>query len=241
MSDKPIRAHCPTCDDQRSCDLHGATKTSWEWESEDGHHSVDGGGDHRLLQCRGCETVFYEKSTWNSEDWDHWYGPEGETLGRPSRTVTTYPKADSKTKPAWVSSVAKIDRQLGDILDETYVAYDNRSFILTSVGLRTALDRATEVLKIDAEKSFAQKLTDLQSGGWIGETERQVLEVVVDAGSAAAHRAWSPDAHEVAQLLSAMEIFLQKAFIVGTKALSLKATIPAKPPRSKKAKVPSVT
>lgn len=231
MKEKPIKAHCPTCDDERSCDLHGVTKTSWEWESEDGQHSVDGGGDHRLLQCRGCEIVFYEKSTWDSEDWDYWYGPDGKTHGRPSRTVTTYPKPDSKTKPAWVSSVAKIDRQLGDILDETYVAYDNQSFILTAVGLRTALDRATDVLQIDASKTFAQKLTDLQSEGWIGETERQVLEVVVDAGNAAAHRAWSPDEGEVAQLMSSMEIFLQKAFIVGKKALLLKATIPTKPRR----------
>lgn len=226
-----LKAHCPECDGERVCDVHGTTKTSWEWDSDDRQHSMNGGADHAFLQCRGCETVFYQKSSWNSEDYDQWYEPDGSTAGELSRTITTYPKPDSKTKPAWVSKISNIDSQLGDILDETYVAYDNRSFILTSVGLRTALDRATEVLQIDASKTFAEKLAELEGGGWVGQTEKDILEVVIDAGNAAAHRGWSPNANEVAQLLSAMEIFLQKAFIVEKKALGLKNSIPAKPSR----------
>lgn len=218
------------------CDVHGTTKTSWEWESDDRHYSVHGGADHTLLQCRGCETVFYQKSDWNTEDMDMWYEPDGSAAGRPAVTHSTYPKPDSKTKPAWVSKISKIDAQLGHILDETYLAYDNRSLILTSVGLRTALDRATEVLKIDASKTFAEKLDELEASGWVGKTEKDILEVVINAGNAAAHRGWSPNTGEVEQLLSAMEIFLQKAFIVEKKALGLKASIPTKPKRSKSSK-----
>ena len=228
-----LRAHCRECDGERVCDVHGATKTSWEWESADKQHSMEGGADHTLLQCRGCEAVFYQKSAWDSEDVDQWYEPDGSVGCALSRTITSYPKPESKTKPAWVSNISRTDNQLGDILDETYVAYDNRSFILTSVGLRTALDRATEVLKIDASKTFAEKLTELEGSGWIGKTEKDILEVVIDAGNAAAHRGWSPGASEVAQLLSAMEVFLQKAFIVEKKALGLKSSIPAKPKRAK--------
>ena len=202
---------------------------------------MNGGADHFLLQCRGCETVFYQQSAWDSEDIDYWYEPDGSTGSAPSLTITTYPRPDSKTKPAWVSKIGKVDSQLGSILDETYVAYDNRSFILTSMGLRTALDRATEVLKIDAAKPFKEKLDELQTGGWIGATEKQILEVVIDAGNAAAHRGWSPGADEAAQLISAMEIFLQKAFIVQTHALGLKTSIPAKPKRAKAASAKSAT
>ena len=117
-----------------------------------------------------------------------------------------------------------------------YVAYDNQSYILTAIGLRTALDRATEILEIDPALTFEKKLTALGEGGWIGDTEKALLEVVTDAGNAAAHRGWSPESHEVAALLSALELFLQKAFIVGKKALSLKANIPAKAVRKAKKK-----
>ena len=64
--------------------------------------------------------------------------------------------------------------------------------------------------------------------------------MITDAGNAAAHRGWSPDETDATQLLDAMEVFLQRAFIVGQKALSIRNNIPAKP-RRKKAKAPAKT
>ncbi|RYF29210.1 MAG: DUF4145 domain-containing protein [Comamonadaceae bacterium] len=230
---KVRKGHCPECDGERSCDILGHLYAPWDWSDRYGN-SVHGGVDHSLLRCRGCETVFYQKSSWNSEDYDEWYGPDGEAEGEPSKTITTYPKPESKTKPPWIASIAQKDDQLGSILDEVYLAYDSNLNILTAVGLRTALDRATEVLNIDPAISFEEKLIELRAGGWIGETEKEVLEVVVNAGSAAAHRAWKPSRTELSQLLSVMEIFLQKAFIVEKKALSITAKLPAKPKRQKR-------
>jgi hypothetical protein len=228
-----LKAHCPECDGERVCNVHGTTKTSWDWESADKQHSMNGGADHALLQCRGCETVFYQQSSYDSEDIDHWYEPDGSTGSAYARTITTYPKPNSKTKPLWFPQVQKADPQLGQILDETYLAYDSNLLILATVGIRTAIDRATELLGIDAAKSFQEKLKELHTGGWIGETEKQILEVVIDAGSAAAHRGWSPAPDEASQLITVMEVFLQKAFIVEKKALGLKTSIPAKPKRAK--------
>ncbi len=105
----------------------------------------------------------------------------------------------------------------------------------SAIGLRTALDRATEVLGVDPAITFAEKLDALVEGGWIGQTEKEILYVVTDAGNAAAHRGWAPDSHEIADLLTALSLFLQKAFIVGKKALSVKSTIPGKPKRRKDA------
>lgn len=233
MSATTVKAHCPECDGTRTCDVHGVTATKWEWVSKDGQHSVNGGADHSLLQCKGCETVFYLQSSWDSEDIDEWYEPDGTTGGAPARTVTTYPKPTSKTKPQWFSTIETADQQLGQILDETYLAYDAGLLILATVGIRTAIDRTTELLGIDASQPFQKKLEELQSGGWIGETEKQILAVVIDAGSAAAHRGWSPEPEEAAQLVTVMEVFLQKAFIVEKKALGLKASIPPKPSKKK--------
>lgn len=223
------KAHCPTCDGERTCDVHGHVYTSWSWR--EGEYGMDGGVDHSLLQCRGCETVFYLSDSWDSESMDYSYGPTGETVVEPDRTKATYPPPKSKTKPKWLDAIGKIDDQLHEILNELYQAHDNGSLILTAVGMRTALDRGTEVLGIDASKTFAQKLADLQTAGWIGATEHDILEVVTDAGNAAAHRGWSPDTQEVEELLYAMEVFLQRAFIVGKKALGIKANIPPKPSR----------
>ncbi len=234
-----VRAHCPECDGERTCDVHGMATTSWKWESPDKQDWVDGGADHSLLQCRGCETVFYLQSSWNSEEIDQWYEPDGSVGGEYSRSSTTYPKPTSKTKPAWFPAIKETDRDLSGILDETYLAYDSGSLFLATVGIRTAIDRATELLGIDAAKTFEEKLAELHNEGWIGETERLVLEVVINAGSAAAHRGWRPDTEQAQQLLTVMEVFLQKAFIVEKKALSLEASIPPRPKRIKPKVVPA--
>ena len=224
------RAHCPECDGERVCDIHGSTKTVWDWSDNRGN-SFNGGADHTLLQCRGCEVVFYEMSSWDSEsiDWDYDY--EGNTIGKYDRINSTYPKPASKSKPLWLSTVEKIDAQLSHILDQVYIALDNECFILAAVGLRTALDRATEFLKIDPAKTFVEKLDALRTGGWIGNTEHEILEVIAEAGNAAAHRGWEPDATQIRHMVTAMEVFLQKAFIVEKKALEVKGSIPPKPKR----------
>jgi hypothetical protein len=107
-----------------------------------------------------------------------------------------------------------------------YLASEGGSAILAAIGLRTALDRATELLEIDTELSFRKKLDKLLETGRIGQNELEQLEVVTDAGNAAAHRGWSPDADQLRKLIGAMELFLRKAFIEGGSALEMKGSIP---------------
>ena len=225
------KGHCPTCDGERTCEIHGSIYKAWDWEDKQYGHSVNGGVDHSLLECQGWETVFYETSSWNSEDTDHYYDAAGQEQYEHPREIQTYPKPEAKTKPVWFDAMQKADPQLRNILSQMYVAHDNQAHILTAIGLRTALDRATEVIGIDPAKTFDEKLNELRNGGWIGQTERDILGVVTDAGNAAAHRGWEPDSQEVSELLSSLEVFLHRAFIVGQKALGIKKSIPAKPER----------
>ncbi|MGU3777530.1 DUF4145 domain-containing protein [Burkholderia metallica] len=226
-----IKGQCPNCGDERNCEVHGRVKKQWEWSDRYGH-SVDGVMEHLLLECKGCETIFYELVECNSEDVDHWYDHNGDEQSEYVKHRTTYPKPTSRIKPAWLEAVTNSDPTLHAILEEMYLACDNGTFILTAIGLRTALDRAMEVLGIEQALTFAEKLKKLRDGGWIGETEYLILEVVTDAGNAAAHRGWQPDEQQVFQLVQAMEVFLQRAFIVGKQALSIKEKIPPKPKRA---------
>jgi Domain of unknown function (DUF4145) len=188
-----------------------------------------GEAEHALLECRGCETVFYRKISSDSENTDQEYNHHTNEWDEFSiKITTTFPRPETKTIPQWLGEIFYKDTQLYQILREMYKALDDESYILTSIGLRTALDRAMEVLGILPDQPFAAKLKALLVGGWIGSTEHSVLEVVTDAGNAAAHRAWSPSAKEIQLLTSSFEVFLQRAFIVGDRALSVKQSIPAK-------------
>lgn len=227
------KTHCPSCDGERKCFVHGTTYKTWDHEDGRGNGS-SGGISHTLLECCGCEIVFYQKSSWSTEECDWYVDQNGGTQGDPIYTKKTYPAPDKKNRPQWFTRLFSVDEQLLRIMAQTYVAYDGGAYILAAVGLRTALDRATEVLKIDPAISFEEKLDALKNGGYIGDAERSVLTVVTNAGNAAAHRGWSPGLQELNQLIAAMEVFLHRSFIVGTSALDLANSIPEKPKRRPK-------
>ncbi|WP_175044909.1 DUF4145 domain-containing protein [Burkholderia lata] len=172
---------------------------------------------------------------------DYWDDNSGQMQGEYVRHEITYPKPTSLTRPRWLDSLSNRDETLYAILSEMYLACDNGSYILAAIGLRTALDRATEKLGIHPGLTFDAKLQELKSGGWIGETEYLVLDVVTDAGNAAAHRGWQPDEAQIFQLVQAMEVFLQRAFVVGKQALSIKEFIPPKPARRARADKPDAS
>ncbi|MDE1910738.1 MAG: DUF4145 domain-containing protein [Pseudomonas sp.] len=234
-----FRAHCPRCDGERKCIIHG--QFDQPWSVEDGRNYMDGQIDRKLLQCAGCETVFYHQSSWNSEEWDNDYHPvTGETIISHPRTIETYPAPEKKSqKPDWIWDIAKADPPLHAILYEVYQAYEAGSFILASVGLRTAFDRTTEILKINSHLSFEDKVVELTKEGYIGETEANTLSVVTNAGNAAAHRGWAPDRKTFEILIATLEQYIYRVVVTGKAALDLSGNIPARPPRAKKQPKPT--
>lgn len=227
-----LEAHCPTCEGERSCDVHVRVDQPWE------DSGVYGAQEYRLLECRGCRLVFYHQSSWFSENCEDVIDPQtGEHHEAPIVKIITYPAARNarkSEKPMWFWDLREIDLQLWMIMGETYKAYEADSYILASVGLRTAFDRTTEHLGIASSDSLADKVKALHQKGYIGETEKMTLSVVIDAGSAAAHRGWAPSEGEFRILLATLEQFIERAVVNGKKALDIAAKIPSKPPRAVK-------
>lgn len=229
------KANCPTCDGQRVCFVHGHYEQRWNWT--DRINEVNGLNDHYLLECRGCETVFYQCAKSNSEDVEFQYHPfTGEEEYYYPETITTFPSPPkpSKEMPDWLLQQGRIEPRLAAILKEMYVARDSGSYILASVGLRTAFDRASELLGIPPEESFVSKVSGLLKQGVVGQSEADALNVVADAGSAAAHRGWSPSEEEFEALLTALEHFLERNLVTVNKATAVKASIPPRPQRGSK-------
>lgn len=180
--------------------------------------------------------VFYWQSSWDSEDWDFRYNhATGEEESFATVRIETHPSPEKKSRrPDWSWSLHKQDKALSAIMDEVYQTSEARSYILASIGLRTALDRITEMLGIDPELGFEKKVQALFDGGWVGDTERQTLDVVADAGSAAAHRGWTPDEEAFRVLLTTLEHFIQRAILTGKKALDVAPQVPKRSERKRK-------
>lgn len=118
-------------------------------------------------------------------------------------------------------------------MKSVYVALDNDLGVLAAIGVRTAFDRATELLGVDPALPFKQKLDELVNIGKSGAEERKILEVATNAGSAAAHRAWKPTAKELETLMVTIEHFIYRNLLLPKRAQELETKVPPKQPRRK--------
>lgn len=219
MAEK-IKGFCPTCIRPQNATVLARHK-SLEYAPDDDSIFVQ--HDHYILKCGGCDTIFHRKDSAFSEDLDD--------EGRPKVETEYWPSESKRERPDWLGvDFLAIDHLLYKLTNSIYTALDHDLPVLAAIGMRTTFDRASELLGIDTEKPFTKKLDELVATGKIGTSERENLAVLVDAGSAAAHRAWEPKKAELDTMMTILEHFLYRAFIIDAQAKTLK--VPTR--RSKK-------
>jgi uncharacterized protein DUF4145 len=207
-SEGSIKCHCPTCGERRNAHVLAHYEDRWHNEEAD----IWGSGDYRILRCAGCDEIYFQQETFFSEDID--------------KEITYWPAPSKRKRPEWLFQVE--DNDLEDLLTSVYRAVDNDLRVLAAIGLRTAFDRASELLGIDPTRSFADKLSQLMADGHIGSAEKASLDVLTDAGGAAAHRGWKPDLRQLDTLFSIMEQFVHRTFLLNAKAKKVKTSIPSR-------------
>ena len=228
--DKIIKGHCPNCGSGRKAFVR-ASHVVQHPDDGDGASASDTG---MILECCGCERVYFRRDYWFSE-WetivDH--PVTGQPMLEGGTETTYWPSVIARQRPKWLDPLRDRDNSLGLLLDEMYSALDADLRVLAAIGARTVFDRASELLGVDAAISFQKKLDSLGANGKISLDEEKTLEALVDAGSAAAHRAWRPQPDELNTMMDVVESFLHRSFIVGDGIAKLKASVPEKPQRKK--------
>jgi hypothetical protein len=146
----------------------------------------------KLLECENCG--------WLTLIVDNWVFPQS---GGDSFITDTlrYPPNIVRPKPDWFSSLSEEYRTL---LNEIYSALDNRLYTLASAGIRTAIDRLI-VEMIGDIGTFKSKLSSLQKKGIVNNDEFDLMDSIIDAGSASVHRGYSPTQDIVIAMLEITE------------------------------------
>jgi hypothetical protein len=127
-----------------------------------------------------------------------------------------------------------VEKGLYDLLTETYNALDVDARVLAAAGARTVFDRAAELLKINPAITFAEKLDLLHTKGHVGKSERDHLNLLTEAGGAASHRGWRPQPQQLDTVMSVVEAFLHRTFVIDAEVRKLKKEIPKRKRRKKK-------
>jgi hypothetical protein len=214
-----IRAHCPICGPERVATIIRSHQVT----DNDNPDGVWFNVTYNILECGGCKTVFFHEVSLCSEDVDE--------DNRLAPTHTYYPPPAKRKRPEWFS-ILDLDRGLYHLMSETYNALDVDARVLSATGARTVFDRASELLGVDPALSFEKKLDQLGADGHIGISEREYLEILTDAGGAAAHRGWIPTPEQLNTVMLIVEAFIHRKFILEAEVKKLKAQIPPRPKRT---------
>ena len=208
--DEVVKGHCPECGPDRKSDVRGSHR--YRWCDEDSGVTIL--ARYLILECRGCESIYFQIDSKCSED------PEGE--------IKHWPAPTKRAQPKWLTKIGLINRELHSLLEDTYVALNNDLRVLAAIGVRTAFDLSSELLKVDPTKSFAEKLKELEASGKIGKEESENLASLIDAGSAAAHRGWKPSLQELETMMDTLENFIYRNLILGDAVAELRSRVPQK-------------
>lgn len=181
----------------------------------------------RILQCRGCEYVFVQTVSTNSEDYENSYDDVGNTVTDYTETIRYWPSPAKRSYPEWMSKygiqVPNVEK-LDEVVLELYTALDADLRRLSAVGVRTTFDVASEILGVGQELSFRAKLSKLVDLGHIGAPDKDRLAAIIDAGSASAHRGWKPELADLSVMMDILEHFIFVAFVEPARRKSLDTT-----------------
>jgi hypothetical protein len=223
-----VKGHCPKCGPDRNADI----VAKYDENIDDFDESVTVG--HRVLSCRGCDSVYHQKITTNHAEYVRVEDAAGNDEWVAVESFQYWPAPAARPRPNWIMSVPTADILMYEILIELYGSLDQDGRILPSIGVRTAFDRGSELLGIDPAITFDEKLSELERLGHIGKAERIALDIMTDAGSAAAHRGWTPSLQQLNSMLNVLESFVHRCFVLPEDVSRLTGAFPAKPKRRPK-------
>jgi hypothetical protein len=209
-----LKTYCSSCQGDRNCEVKG------HYGKLDEHDEapISWRTDWYVLECRGCEYVFVQTVATNSEDYVYDVLPSGEEVREHIETVETWPSRSKRPIPDWfnhsyIETDIKNTGSLASALKELYGALDADLSVLASIGIRTSFDIASELLGIDPGLTFKEKLDALVTSNFIMEAEKESIKILVDAGSASAHRGWKPSPGDLEALMNSLEDFIYSTMV----------------------------
>lgn len=171
--------------------------------------------ENALYECLGCEDVTLRRSeqTWLMD-------PDEES-------VTYFPPRVWRRLPEWLTQVD--DADIKGLFNEVYAALQADSRRLATMGCRAVLDRIM-VKAVGDVGGFEQKLDRMVAEQLLSKPDRDALDAAIDAGSASAHRGYSPTALALEHVVSIVE-HLVHASLLPSAANEVRKTTPPRPPR----------
>jgi hypothetical protein len=166
---------------------------------------------NQMFECRGCKSVLLRR-TWTIS-------------GHDIKEVQYFPPPIARKKPNWFYA---LPLDLQSLLSEIYRSLDAENLALPMMGARAVLDRVI-VDTIGDVGSFEQKLKKLEADRHISTKGREILDIALDAGSAATHRGYAPTVKIVQSVMDIVENLVHSTYVLESVAKEILNNTPQRP------------
>lgn len=161
-----------------------------------------------IAKCRGCEKLNMSIET-------KYVGGE-----EPIRKVL-FPQISLRKIPTWTF---QLPIKYVQVLSEVYTAINERIYRLALMGSRLLIETFIHE-KVGDIGTFKQKLSSLETEGYISKKQKDILGSALDAGNAASHRGFNPDEKTINNVMDIVENLIQSE-ILERKATDIKIKTP---------------
>ena len=164
-----------------------------------------------LLVCLGCESVRIRRTKSSPDD--------------AVPVIVEFPSRQMRRTPSWQGD---LPQEVRNMHCEVYDALQAKAPCCATMGARALIDMALTTTVGD-KGDFQAKLAAAVQGGHLTSQERKTLEAAIDAGSAAAHRGFTPNEQQIEDVLRIVEHLLQGWYVLGQASTRLRSQIPPRP------------
>lgn len=198
MSDEKRKCRCNKCGQATEHVVLYSSPSIGESLPVPGGQDVEWSTTYSTVQCCGCKDISFEEFFWCSE------------YDEPQ--VTYYPPRVSRKRPTWFN---QLPTEYFPLLDEIYSALHAGNRILAMMGARAILD-VFITNKVGDRGDFANGLNALVEENYLARVNREVIEVAINAGNAAAHRAYNPPSEIMNDVMDIVENLIQHDALVSS-------------------------
>ena len=173
--------------------------------------------DYYIMKCLGGDHHFFYIEEYNTEDIYERYNADVErNIINFNKTNESYPLYnETPSIPHKLLNLKEIDGDFYDLINEIIAAEKNNLYCLATGGLRTAFDKAIEILRNgNSSGSFSKKIDYICEKLEITDDDKIIIETLIDAGHCAIHRSWKPSKAEFTILLEILYSLIKKIVIL---------------------------
>jgi hypothetical protein len=187
---------------------------AWFGEEEgEGGRLPDLQYEYAMLECGGCQSISLRVD---------------EKLEGRLFNTNFYPPRVAREKPTWSRD---LPIQLQSLITEIYAALADDSRKLAVMGAREILDIVV-THKVGRLGTFQRRLKALETKGFIGRANREILRAALETRSAAAQRAYAPTSDIVNEIMDIIENLLHAVYIAPESLKRIKRITPRRAVRN---------